>query len=80
MFELPIQFPNDVEVIAEEAERFRALSSHDRLAVICGLLDAGALMLHNSPRSAFLVRHASDQERAWRLSIQEFLARHGNRT
>lgn len=73
---LPVQFPSDAEVIAEEAERFRALSGQDRLEVVRGLLDAGALMLRNSPRSAFLAEYAAQQESASRRTVREFLARH----
>jgi hypothetical protein len=75
---LPVQFPSDADVTAEEAERFRALSSEDRLQVIRGLLDAGALMLRNSPRSAFLAQYAAEQEQASRRAVQEFLARHAD--
>jgi hypothetical protein len=75
--QLPLRFPSDADVIAEEAERFGALSSEDRIRVIRGVLDAGALMLRNSPRAAFLREHAADQESASRRAVQEFLARHG---
>ncbi|HEY2413265.1 MAG TPA: hypothetical protein VGI40_13530 [Pirellulaceae bacterium] len=75
---LPIQFPSDTDVIAEEAGRFSALSSQDRLQVIRGLLDAGALMLQNSPRSTFLRQHAAEQESASRQAVREFLARHAD--
>ena len=72
---LPVQFPSDTQVIAEEAEQFRALSHQSRLEVIRGLLDAGALMLRNSPRSAFLAEYADQQETAYRRAVREFLAR-----
>ena len=75
---LPDQFPNDADVIAEEARRFRAMPAQDRLQVIRGLLDAGALMLRNSPRSAFLQQYAAEQESASRRAILEFLVRHAD--
>lgn len=75
---LPVKFPSDADVIAEEAERFHALSSQDRLQVILGLLDAGVLMLGNSPKSAFLKQHAAEQESASRRAVREFLARHAH--
>jgi hypothetical protein len=75
---LPVQFPSDADVIAEEAARFRALPAQERLQVIRGLLDAGALMLRNSPQAAFLRQYAAEQERASRRAILEFLARHGD--
>jgi hypothetical protein len=74
--ELPVHFPSDVEVIADEAKRFRALAPQERLDVVRGLLDAGALMLRNSPRSAFLKEYALRQELAYRRAVSGFLARH----
>jgi hypothetical protein len=75
---LPVQFPSDADVIAEEAARFRALSSRARIQVIRGLLDAGVLIVRNSPRSAFLKKHAAEQESASRRAVREFLARHAD--
>jgi hypothetical protein len=75
---LPIAFPNDVEIIAEEAARFRALSPGDRLRSICGLLAAGALMMQRSPKAAFLREYTLEQEKRARQAIQEFLARHAS--
>jgi hypothetical protein len=76
---LPVTFPPDADVIAEEAERFRALSSQDRLRVIRGVLDAGALLLRKSPRAAFLVEYAAEQEKAFSRAVQDFLVRHAER-
>ncbi len=73
---LPIAFPSDVEVIAEEAARFRALSPEDRLRSIRGLLAAGALMMRRSPKAAFLREHTLEQENRARQAVQEFIARH----
>jgi len=74
---LPVQFPDEADVIAEEAERFARLSSEERMRLIRGLLDAGALMLRNSPRSQYLTEYAAEQERASHQAVKEFLARHG---
>lgn len=74
---LPVQFPDDTDVIAEEAKRFSALPSHDRVEVIRGLLEAGQLMIQNSPRAAFLMKYAEEQEIAARQAVREFVARHG---
>ena len=73
---LPIAFPSDVEVIAEEAARFRELSPADRLRAIRGLLAAGALMMRRSPKAAFLREYTLEQENRARQAVQEFLARH----
>jgi hypothetical protein len=74
---LPIHFPSDTEVIAAEAAHFRALSPEDRLRSIRALLAAGALMMHRSPKAAFLRAATLEQERRARQAIKEFLARHG---
>jgi hypothetical protein len=73
---LPIKFPSDAEVIAEEAARFRALSPADRLRSIRGLLAAGALMMRRSPRAVFLRQYTLEQENRARQAVKEFLARH----
>jgi len=75
---LPIQFPSDAEVVAEEAKRFRALSSENRLEAIRSVLDAGALMLQNSSTPEFLVAFSAEQEEAFRRAVLEFVARHGH--
>ena len=52
---LPIRFPADTDVIAEEAVRFRAaLTPARRIQSIHGLLAAGGLLMSRSPNSAFL--------------------------
>lgn len=73
---LPITFPSDAEVIAEEAARFRALSPEHRIRSIRGLLAAGALMIRQSPRTDFIHRYSLEQEEVARQSIKEFLTRH----
>jgi hypothetical protein len=73
---LPIKFPTDDEVIAEEAARFRALSPQERMRVIRGIIAAGALMMRRSPKAAFLREYALEQEKRARQSVKEFLARH----
>ena len=74
--ELPIKFPSDADVIAEEAARFRALSPESRLQSIRGLLAAGALMMRRSPKSAFLRDYTLEQEELAHRAVKEFIARH----
>jgi hypothetical protein len=73
---LPIKFPSDVEIIIEEAARFRALSPENRLRSIRGLLAAGALMMRQSPKAAFLRQYTLEQEDRARQAVKEFVARH----
>jgi hypothetical protein len=75
---LPIKFPSDREIIAEEAARFRALSPEGRLSSMRGLLAAGALMMRQSPKAAFLRDYTLEQEERARQAVKEFLARHAS--
>ena len=74
--DLPIKFPSDAEVIAEEAARLRRLSPENRVRSIRGLLAAGALMMRGSPKAAFLRDYTLEQENRARQAVKEFLARH----
>lgn len=74
--ELPIRFPNDADVIAEEAARFRALSPEERMAVIRGILDAGERLMKLSPRAEFLRQYTREQEELAQQAIKDFIARH----
>ena len=74
--DLPIKFPSDADVIAEEAARFRALSPEDRMRSIRGILEAGALMIRQSPNAAFLREYTLQQEELYRQAVREFIARH----
>jgi hypothetical protein len=70
---LPIRFPSDAEVITEEVARFRALSAEDRLRSIRGLLAAGALIMRQSSKAAFLREYTLDQEDRARQAVWDSL-------
>lgn len=74
---LPVTFPSDADVVAEEAARFRALSSAQRIEVLRGILNAGWLMTKNSPHPEFARRSADEHERSGQRATLEFVARHG---
>jgi hypothetical protein len=74
---VPIRFPTDAEVIAEEAARFGVLSPADRVRSIRALVAAGALMMYRSPKAVFLRAYTEEQERLAQQAIKEFVARHG---
>ena len=74
--DLPIKFPADADVIAEEAARFRALLPEERMRSIRNLLEAGALMMKQSPKAAFLQEYTRQQEELAQTNIKEFIARH----
>lgn len=73
---VPIKFPRDAHVIAGDAARFRALSAQERLAAIHGLLEAGALIMRNSPNPEFWRAYTLEQEDHAHQAIKEFIARH----
>lgn len=74
--DLPIKFPSDADVIAEEAARFRALSPEQRMRAIRGILETGALLMRQSPNAEFLRAHTLEQEELAQKAIKEFIARH----
>jgi len=76
--DLPIKFPSDADVIAEEAARFRALTPQERMRSILGLLEAGALMIRRSPKAAFMREYTLQQEEFARQAVKEFIARHAH--
>jgi hypothetical protein len=75
--DLPIKFPDDADVIAEEAARFRALSPAERLRAIRGIIATGELIIRRSPKAEFLRAYKLEQEKLARETIKEFIARHG---
>lgn len=74
--ELPVRFPNDADVIAEEAARFRALSPDERMRVIRELLNAGEQLIRLSPRAEFLRQYKEQQEMLAQQAFKDFIARH----
>lgn len=74
--ELPVRFPSDADVIAEEAARFRALSPDERMAVIRGLLDTGERLMRLSPKAEFLRQYTQQQEELAQQAFKDFIARH----
>ena len=76
---LPIEFPSDAQVIAEEVARFRNLSPDDRVRTILGVHLAGMQMMQCSPKAAFMRQYTLQQEELTRQAIKEFITRHASR-
>jgi hypothetical protein len=74
--DLPIKFPSDEEVIAEEVARFRALSSEERVRCVHGLVALGDHLMRISPKADFARAYTLQQEEQNRQAIREFVARH----
>lgn len=73
---LPIKFPSDAEVIAEEAARFRALSPENRVRTLGEMFLVYRFLEANSVRPEALARFAREDEERSRKAIEEFIARH----
>ncbi len=73
---LPINFPSDSEVIAEEAAKFRALSPEKRVQVLGEMFLLYRFLEDNSPNQEALARVAREEEDRQRRAIEEFNARH----
>lgn len=75
--DLPVKFPSETEVILEDVAQTRAMTPDQRLRLLRGLVNAGALMMRKSPKAAWLAEYSEDQERLAQRTTQEFIARHG---
>ena len=74
---LPIRFPDEGDVIAEEAARFRALSPRARLQSLKGLIQTGVFLMRRSEKSAYIKEADAGSRSASRRSVREFIARYG---
>jgi hypothetical protein len=74
---MPIKFPDEADVIAEDAAEFRSLSPAERIKCIRGLLNTGEFLIRNSSKAAFVREYDLNEERELRRLIREFVARHG---
>ena len=75
--DLPVKFPSQTDVILEDVARFRALTPEERFRSLRGLLNAGALILRNSPKAAWAKQYAGNRKLLAQRTIREFIARHG---
>ena len=73
---LPIRFPNDADVIAEDATRFRALSDEERMRSHRDLIGTGAFLLRIGGREAAMRELAGEEARESHAAIKGFIARH----
>jgi hypothetical protein len=75
--DLPIQFPSEAEVIAEEVRRFRMLSPAQRVRSVLDLISTGTRLMRNSPRAEFMRQYTREQEELAQQVLKELIARHG---
>jgi hypothetical protein len=74
---LPIRFPNNVEVITEEVARFRTLSDDERVAALGELFRAYHFLAARSESPEEIARFADADEERSRRAIEELVKRHG---
>jgi hypothetical protein len=74
---IPIKFPNDGEVIAEEAARFRALSPERRVRALGEMFRLYRFLASNAAQPEAVARFAQEEEQRGRKAVEEFIARHG---
>ena len=75
--DLLIKFPNDADVIAEEAARFRRLSPIQQVRSICDLIDTGEMLMRNSSRAEFATEYFASERNERNKAILEFVNKHG---
>jgi hypothetical protein len=73
---LPIKFPSDAEVIAEDAARFRALSPEEQVQELGEMFELYEFLKKASGRSDEIDRLAEEEKERERKAIKEFIARH----
>jgi hypothetical protein len=74
---IPIKFPNDAEVIAEETARFRALSPERRVRALGEMFRLYYFLASHAAQPEAVARFAQEEEERDRKAVEEFIARHG---
>lgn len=70
------RFPNQADVIFEQAQAFRRLSGSDRLLAIFDLMASGTALLRQSPQREVGLRLRTAQEEEWKQVQRELFERH----
>jgi hypothetical protein len=73
----PYQFPDPADVIAREAERFRALPPAEQLREILELAEFGYRQIEASSRRDAVLAQIEAAETEWQRVHRELFARHG---
>jgi hypothetical protein len=72
----PIKFPNQYDVIREEAVRHLRLSPSERLGVTAELMAMGRRMVEQNPQRDLLLQMELAQEEAWQQAQRKIFARY----
>ena len=73
---LPIRFPNDADVIYEDAARFRALASEEKIRQLGSSFQDYRSLRELSGRAEQIDRFAEEEERLEWQAVLDFAARH----
>ena len=73
---LPIRFPKDEDVIADEVARFRALTPEERVRTLGEMVRMYHFLADHAARPEAVTRIATAEEVCGRAAIEEFVARH----
>jgi hypothetical protein len=76
MIDLPVRFPSQEDVIADEVARFRALSAEDRVRALSESVALYHFLIDQSRHSGRLREFAADEEARAAGAIRAFAARH----
>jgi len=74
--ELPYRFPNEAEVIRQEAAAFRRLSPTERLKAILRVIASGVALMERSPYREVARRLRDAWEAEWQRIQKELFARY----
>ena len=75
--DIPIKFPDEADVIAEDAARFQALPDERRVRELDECFKTYWFLINASGRAQQLVDFALEEERLSHLAVLEFAKRHG---
>lgn len=73
---IPINFPDDDDVIREEVARFRALPPAEQIRSVRNFLTGGNRLARRSPKIDAIRAAQCEEELAHSDSIREFIRRH----
>ncbi len=76
--DLPINFPSQADVIAEEVRRFRMLTPVQQAWAVGEMVRLYHFLVEHSDRPDVAARLADEDEALGRIAITEFAARHAS--
>jgi hypothetical protein len=72
-----LRFPDEADVIREEAERFRRLSPTERFLAIVDLMASGQAIMRDSPHRLWAEQQRAAEKEEWRRFHRELFAGYG---